>query len=405
VADVVLVAEAVIRLLSASKTPQQHAQAGAALTICMSIDECGAIVELAVGYVRAMLAVMRRRIGGAGQQRKQLKLQMQRFTQAALSLLLTAVKLPQLRASSASCSRVGQALCSMIEILDTLSPPAAASTGQEQQQRRLQEPRPAVMVLAGRYLLMMSDAMQALTLAGDPNAACEWLDSEVKEGNRDSDRDRGPLSTLLALLTPADLSPAFVRRRDTASTRPSRGTSSVSSDSSSGIASSSSSSSGEMPEKQRQSGDTTGGASSCSSEVYLLASASARTRELCSRLSYSRAMRAVVAMLQSARTDKPFSTPAAKTEYIRAQEPVQRLVAQAPAMAFAVVKDCGTRLQHLGQVLCAQLPTRYCCNNPRCSNLTTASEAFGLVRGKACACAGCLALSEGPAPPFCFAAR
>lgn len=59
----------------------------------------------------------------------------------------------------------------------------------------------------------------------------------------------------------------------------------------------------------------------------------------------------------------------------------------------------------LGPSLTNLLPTRFTCNNWRCTNLATTSEAFRLVRGKACACAGCLAGTEGTAPPFCFAAR
>jgi hypothetical protein len=46
-------------------------------------------------------------------------------------------------------------------------------------------------------------------------------------------------------------------------------------------------------------------------------------------------------------------------------------------------------LQGLGELLCAVLPGASCCNNPVCRNLGTVSEAFALVRGKACVCGGC----------------
>jgi hypothetical protein len=81
----------------------------------------------------------------------------------------------------------------------------------------------------------------------------------------------------------------------------------------------------------------------------------------------------------------------------------------AAAMDDAAMKipDYAVSLQSLGEVLCAQHPSRFCCNNPRCSNFATASEAFLLVRGKACACGGCLGGSRRPAlaPTFCMGAR
>lgn len=71
------------------------------------------------------------------------------------------------------------------------------------------------------------------------------------------------------------------------------------------------------------------------------------------------------------------------------------------------VGDFGEVLYALGEALCAQLPTRFCRNNPYCDNVATASEAFCLVRGAACVCGGCLAGSKRPteAPTFCVAAR
>jgi len=47
----------------------------------------------------------------------------------------------------------------------------------------------------------------------------------------------------------------------------------------------------------------------------------------------------------------------------------------------------------------AAVPNRYGCNNPACTNLTTVSDAFALVRGKSCVCGGCLGrLAAGEDP-------
>jgi hypothetical protein len=70
--------------------------------------------------------------------------------------------------------------------------------------------------------------------------------------------------------------------------------------------------------------------------------------------------------------------------------------------------DChGHCLQETGALLCSLLPTRFCCNNPRCCSMSTASEGFLQVRGQSCVCGGCLMGSRRPvlAPTFCIAAR
>lgn len=67
----------------------------------------------------------------------------------------------------------------------------------------------------------------------------------------------------------------------------------------------------------------------------------------------------------------------------------------------AVVRQFLLRLRELGELLCASLPGTFGCNNPGCTNVATASEAFMLVRGKACVCGGCAAERPGvggPAP-------
>jgi hypothetical protein len=75
--------------------------------------------------------------------------------------------------------------------------------------------------------------------------------------------------------------------------------------------------------------------------------------------------------------------------------------------SMLLVKKYAGDLQLLGEALCAQSPSRFCCNNPRCSNVATASEGFVLVRGNACACGGCLGGSRAPAlaATFCTGAR
>jgi hypothetical protein len=83
-------------------------------------------------------------------------------------------------------------------------------------------------------------------------------------------------------------------------------------------------------------------------------------------------------------------------------------VMQMPADGFfplmVLYANC---LSQMGATICAVLPTRFCCNNPACSSLSTASEGFLLVRGQSCVCGGCLMGSRRPvlAPTFCTAAR
>jgi hypothetical protein len=63
-------------------------------------------------------------------------------------------------------------------------------------------------------------------------------------------------------------------------------------------------------------------------------------------------------------------------------------------------------LDRTAALLCSLLPSRFCCNKPACSSLSTASEGFLLVRGQSCVCGGCL-MGRRPvlAPTFCTAAR
>jgi hypothetical protein len=75
--------------------------------------------------------------------------------------------------------------------------------------------------------------------------------------------------------------------------------------------------------------------------------------------------------------------------------------------AAGQIHDYPDLLQDLGVLLCARHPSRFCCNDPDCNNVATTSEGFMLVRGKACACGGCLGCSKRPAlaPTFCTGAR
>jgi hypothetical protein len=97
------------------------------------------------------------------------------------------------------------------------------------------------------------------------------------------------------------------------------------------------------------------------------------------------------------------------------QQSLEDLVSDQNAK-FGICEDIGFQmsadnfagiLYDIGLLLCAQLPSRFCCNHPACSSLSTASEGFLLVRGQSCVCGGCLMGSRRPvlAPTFCTAAR
>jgi hypothetical protein len=65
----------------------------------------------------------------------------------------------------------------------------------------------------------------------------------------------------------------------------------------------------------------------------------------------------------------------------------------------------GQFIMMLGAALALLLPSRFCCSNPCCINLSTVSESFRLARGAASACGGCLSGGKQPAHAHCFAAR
>jgi hypothetical protein len=54
-------------------------------------------------------------------------------------------------------------------------------------------------------------------------------------------------------------------------------------------------------------------------------------------------------------------------------------------------------LSSAGNVLCMALPNRYFCNNAGCRNVEGFSAGFGLVRGRACVCRGCVAGAQSAA--------
>jgi len=58
---------------------------------------------------------------------------------------------------------------------------------------------------------------------------------------------------------------------------------------------------------------------------------------------------------------------------------------------IAEVQLLAAALQAAARAMFAAVPNRYGCNNPACTNLTTVSDAFALVRGKSCVCGGCWA--------------
>ena len=70
---------------------------------------------------------------------------------------------------------------------------------------------------------------------------------------------------------------------------------------------------------------------------------------------------------------------------------------QGPAwQSFIAIDGASRELKEAGDLLCAALPNRYFCNNPGCRNAAGVSAGFGLVRGAACVCGGCVG-SEGAA--------
>jgi hypothetical protein len=59
--------------------------------------------------------------------------------------------------------------------------------------------------------------------------------------------------------------------------------------------------------------------------------------------------------------------------------------AESPTMQHDQQQQLGQQLIALGQALCCALPSKHCCNNPGCSNLTRVGE-VALVSGKGCVC-------------------
>jgi hypothetical protein len=59
--------------------------------------------------------------------------------------------------------------------------------------------------------------------------------------------------------------------------------------------------------------------------------------------------------------------------------------AEAPTMQHDQQQQRGQQLVAFGQALFSALPSKHCCNNPGCSNLTRVGEVV-LVSGKDCVC-------------------
>jgi hypothetical protein len=70
------------------------------------------------------------------------------------------------------------------------------------------------------------------------------------------------------------------------------------------------------------------------------------------------------------------------------QQQQQQGVGSTPCKSLVTLQQS---LQQAGQALCAAARCSSCCCNPGCTNLTTVSECFALVRGRGCVCSGCLA--------------
>ena len=64
---------------------------------------------------------------------------------------------------------------------------------------------------------------------------------------------------------------------------------------------------------------------------------------------------------------------------------------EGPALqGFEALSNASAGLKFVGNLLCEALPNRYFCNNPSCRNAAGVSAGFGLVRGAACVCSGCV---------------
>ena len=90
------------------------------------------------------------------------------------------------------------------------------------------------------------------------------------------------------------------------------------------------------------------------------------------------------------------------------QQQQRRRRHNSPAVKQALL-DMSAGLSRAGAALCAALPNRYFCNNQGCRNAAGVSAGFGLVRGKACVCGGCVgaegAAGAAVAPQGAVAAR
>jgi hypothetical protein len=69
--------------------------------------------------------------------------------------------------------------------------------------------------------------------------------------------------------------------------------------------------------------------------------------------------------------------------------PASPALPQLPADAAAAVSRLVSNLKDVADLICAGLPSRFCCNAPGCVNLSAVIEGFGLVRGPGCVCGGC----------------
>jgi hypothetical protein len=84
------------------------------------------------------------------------------------------------------------------------------------------------------------------------------------------------------------------------------------------------------------------------------------------------------------------SLRAASTSGQQQQQQQQRQQQHISPAVKQALMNLSAGLSWAGGLLCAALPNRYFCNNPGCRNVAGCSAGFGLVRGRACVCGGCV---------------
>jgi hypothetical protein len=420
--------------------------------------------------VAAVLTDLAECLAAARSRRRCLR-QVQLVTQAALSLLLTAAKLPDVAKDEQYSAAVCHSLCELLECL--ASPNCEVRCGrkaQADQPLRLLEPHPAAMVLAGRHLYQLGAVLRDLA-AADAVQACEWVSvlllgtsrkqqqqqqqQDAKgvtadlEAAMDADGTQGPLVHLLCyvlheshcrLPCVGDPSPSASSSSSSAVAAP-IGRSSAgdadSSDKGGGVGDGGSSTSAPVPRNSN-------GSIGCGSSIPVLSNDLPRglRQQLCGVKRYTLELHKAVQMwrvqceyldsrIQSHETrvssaqeemtrlracTSPSQTPAQRRlsmkvtqkeldQLWQTTQQMRQKVEATPSVYQEALHLLGQCISMLGAALPLLLPSRFCCSNPRCINLVTVSESFGLARGAASVCGRCLSGGKQPAPAHCLAAR